>query len=153
MKKKLLLKIVAVALVVTAALPSYSGATTLNEGGYTAYQKAVLTHKKNKDISVSALPVFKGSMAVNVFYTPTGHPIGGSRIFSITNDDEVFLLGTTNSKGNLYFEEGFAERMQLVSPAGYKRSKKYHLINTIKIIVAVTEIGESVIQFNNTKRR
>ncbi len=54
--------------------------------------------------------------------------------------DEVFLLGTTNSKGNLYFEEGLAEMMQLVSPAGYKRSKKYHLINTIKIIVAVIEI-------------
>ena len=153
MKKQFLLMVVAVSLVLAAAIPSYSGATTLNEEGYAAYQKAVLVHKQNQDISVSALPLFKGSLAVNVFYTPTGQPIVGSRIFSVTNDDEVFLLGTTNSKGNLYFEEGFAEMMQLMSPAGYARAKKYHLINTIKIIVAVTEIGESVIQFNNTKRR
>ena len=57
MKKQFILMIVAVLLVLAAVIPSYSGATTLNEEGYTAYQKVVLVHKKNQDISVSALPL------------------------------------------------------------------------------------------------
>ena len=67
----------------------------------------------------------------------TGKPISDVKIFSMTRYDEVYLLGKTDPKGTLNFEDGYKHVIQLNPNGGYRSAEKFHSTKDIDLVIAM----------------
>ena len=88
---------------------------------------------------------------VNVSSTVTGNPINRVKIFSMTRNGEVFLLGETDRKGSLNFEDGYKHVMQLHRRGGYRKAEKFHSTGDIDLVIAMIGNESSVVSYKKAK--
>jgi hypothetical protein len=58
----------------------------------------------------------------SVFSIRTGTLIGRARIFSMTDNDEVFFLGETDSNGSIKFKNDYRNVILLNPQGGYRET-------------------------------
>ena len=152
MKKTQIIKTLMIAVFIAASTSSSSSAEYVTSPGSTFFQQVVLMHERSPDMNIQVNRISEKKATVNVTSSGTGKPIKGANIFSMTNDNEVFLLGETNSKGSLNFEDGYKHVMQLKPRGGYRQTEKFHVTGNIDLIITMTETESSVSLFNRTKQ-
>ena len=70
----------------------------------------------------------------------------------MTRGDEVFLLGETDAKGSLEFEDGYKHVMQLHPRGRYRTTEKFHVTGDIDLVVAMNGNESSVALFNKSQK-
>ena len=133
-------------------IPSQSSAEYKTSPNGSVFQAVVLLHERSPEFNVKVARHTKRKAVVNVSSNETGAPINGVKIYSMTRGDEVFLLGETDAKGSLEFEDGYKHVMQLKPRDGYRQTEKFHVTGNIDLIITMTETESSVSLFNRTKQ-
>ena len=149
MKKTSFIKILAIATLMFAVFPSHSNAEH-RMGSY--LQAVVLSQEQSPELDVRVGRYSIREATVNVSSTVTGNPINGVKIFSMTRNGEVFLLGETDRKGSLNFEDGYKHVMQLYPRGGYRTTEKFHSTGDIDLVIAMIGDESSVALFKRAKK-
>ena len=151
MKKISFIKTLMIAALMFTVIPSQSSAEYKTSSGGSLFQAVVLLHERSPEFNVKVARHTKRKAVVNVSSNETGAPINGVKIYSMTPGDEVFLLGETDVKGSLEFEDGYKHVMQLHPGGGYRTTEKFHVTGDIDLVVAMNGNESSVALFNKSQ--
>ena len=134
------------------ATPLPSSAEHKGSTNGSMFQAVVLLHERSPELNLKVERHTKRKATVTVYSNKTGIPINGVKIYSMTRGDEVFLLGITDLKGSLEFEDGYKHVMQLHPGGGYRTTEKFHVTGDIDLVVAMSGNESSVALFNKSKK-
>ena len=152
MKKISFIKTLTIAALMFIVTPVLSSAEHKTSPNGSLFQAVVLLHERSPELNLRVERHTKRKAMVNVSSNETGVPINGVKIYSMTRGDEVFLLGETDSKGSLEFEDGYKHVMQLHPGGGYRTTEKFHVTGDIDLVVAMNGNESSVALFNKSKQ-
>ena len=148
MNKTSFKKTLVMAALVFTMFPLYSSADQ-SIGSY--FQAVVLSQERSPKLNLRVGRFSIREAAVNVSSVITGKPINRVKIFSMTRSAEVFFLGITDRKGDLYFENGYKHVMQLHRRGGYRKAEKFHSTGDIDLVIAMIGNESSVALFKKAK--
>ena len=148
MNKTSFIKTLVIATLMFAVFPSHSSAEH-KMGSY--FQAVVLSQEQSPELDLRVGRYSMRKATVNVSSIVTRKPINRVKIFSMIRSGEVFLLGETDRKGNLNFENGYKHVMQPQPRGGYRETEKYHSIADIDLVIAMTGDESSVVSFKKGK--
>ena len=152
MKKISFIKILTIAALMFIVIPSQTNAEYKTSPNGSLFQAVVLLHERSPEFNVKVERHTKRKARVSVSSNETGAPINGVKIYSMTSGDEVFLLGETDAKGSLEFEDGYKHVMQLHPGGGYRTTEKFHVTGDIDLVVAMNGNESSVALFNKSQQ-
>ena len=148
MNKTSFIKILVIATLMFAVFPSHSSAEH-KMGSY--FQAVVLSQGQSPDLDVRVGRYSMSEATVTVSSVATGKPVNSVKIFSMIRSGEVFFLGETDRKGDLYFEDGYKHVMQLHRRGGYRKTEKFHSTGDIDLVIAMIGNESSVALFKKAK--
>lgn len=152
MKKIAFIKILTIAALMFIVTPVPSSAEYKTSPNGSLFQAVVLLHERSPELNLRVERYTKKKATASVSSNKTRVPINGVKIYSMTRGDEVFLLGETDSKGRLEFEDGYKHVMQLHPRGGYRTTEKFHVTGDIDLVVAMNGNESSVALFNKSKQ-
>ena len=137
MKKISLVKILTMTTLLFVTFPSDSNADNETLPTQSLFQSVVLLNDQSQELDVAVERYSAREGNVKVLSPVTGKPISDVKIFSMTRYDEVYLLGKTDPKGTLNFEDGYKHVIQLNPRGGYRSAEKFHSTKDIDLVIAM----------------